>query len=64
VALQSWQIKLADKSVSYWFRIFEPSITFIRALESSPVHCLKPLPSGKRRRPANGGAIAILDIYE
>src|ERR1700733_1767461 len=34
--------------------------TFISALESSPVHCLKPLPSGKRRWPGNGGAAAIL----
>src|ERR1700744_2987168 len=34
--------------------------TFIKALESSPVHCLKPRPSGKRRRPGNKGAAAIL----
>jgi hypothetical protein len=32
----------------------------MRALESSPVHCLKQRPSGKRRRPENGGTIAIL----
>jgi hypothetical protein len=32
------------------------------ALESSPVHCLNRLPSGKRRWPGNGGAAAIL-IY-
>jgi hypothetical protein len=30
------------------------------AFESSPVHCLKPLPSGKRRRPAKEGANAML----
>ena len=34
--------------------------TFINAFESSPVHCLKPRPSGNLRRPANGGAAAIL----
>jgi hypothetical protein len=34
--------------------------TFISALESSPVHCLKPLPCGKRRWPGNGGEAAIL----
>jgi hypothetical protein len=34
--------------------------TFIKAFESSPVHCLKFRPSGKRRKPANGGAIEIL----
>jgi hypothetical protein len=34
--------------------------TFIKALESSPVHCLKPRPCGNLRRPANGGATAIL----
>jgi hypothetical protein len=34
--------------------------TFIKALESSPVHCLKPRPTGKRLRPANGGAREIL----
>jgi len=35
--------------------------TFISALESSPVHCLKFLPSGKRLRPAKDGASAMLD---
>ena len=35
--------------------------TFIRALESFPVHCLNPRPSGKRRKPAKGAAAAILD---
>jgi len=30
------------------------------ALESSPVHCLKPLPSGKRRWSGNAGDAAIL----
>jgi len=34
--------------------------TFMRAFESSPVHCLKPRPSGNRRRPENGGVIAML----
>ena len=34
--------------------------TFIRAFESSPVHCLKPRPSGKRRRPGNKGTAAML----
>ena len=34
--------------------------TSINALESSPVHCLKPRPSGKRRSPGNKGAVAIL----
>jgi hypothetical protein len=30
------------------------------AFESSPVHCLNPRPSGKRRRPGKEGATAIL----
>ena len=34
----------------------------MRAFESSPVHCLKPLPSGKRHMPANAGARAILQV--
>lgn len=34
--------------------------TFINAFESSPVHCLKRRPSGNRRKPTNGGAMAIL----
>jgi hypothetical protein len=32
----------------------------MRAFESSPVHCLNCRPSGNRRRPENGGTIAIL----
>lgn len=36
--------------------------TFIRALESSPVHWLKFLPCLNRRKPGNGGARAILLI--
>ena len=36
------------------------NFTFISALESSPVHCLNPRPSGKRRIPAKGGTAAIL----
>lgn len=35
-------------------------LTFMRAFESSPVHCLKSWPSGKHHRPANGGTAAIL----
>ena len=34
--------------------------TFISALESSPVHCLKPRPSGNWRNPGNKGTAAIL----
>jgi hypothetical protein len=34
--------------------------TFINALESSPVHWLKPRPSGKRRRPGYAGTADIL----
>lgn len=41
-------------------RVIGLPVTFIRAFESSPVHCLNPLPSGKRRRPANGGVIETL----
>ncbi len=48
-------------SLKYWLEVLNYQITFIRAFESSPVHCLKPLPSGKRRRPANGGTTAILN---
>jgi hypothetical protein len=35
-------------------------LTFINALESSPVHCVNPRPSLNRRRFENGGAQAIL----
>lgn len=34
--------------------------TFMSAFESFPVHCLKFLPCGKRRRPGNAGAAAML----
>lgn len=36
-------------------------LTFINAFESSPVHCLKFLPSGKRRSPGKLGTTAILN---
>src|SRR5882724_5600108 len=36
-------------------------ITFMRALELSPVHCLNLRPSGNLRKPAKGAAAAILD---
>ena len=36
--------------------------TFIRAFESSPVHCLKPRPCLNRRSPGKSGARANLDI--
>jgi hypothetical protein len=35
------------------------SLTFIKAFESLPVHCLKPRPSGKRRRQGKDGAAAM-----
>jgi len=35
-------------------------LTFMRAFESSPVHCLNPRPSGKCRRPGKDGDAAIL----
>ena len=35
-------------------------LTFINAFESSPVHCLKSRPSGKRRIPGYGGTADIL----
>ena len=35
-------------------------MTFISAFESSPVHCLKSLPSGKRRIPGYAGTADIL----
>lgn len=35
----------------------------MRALESSPVHCLNPRPSGKRRNPGKDGADAILQYH-
>jgi hypothetical protein len=38
--------------------------TFISAFKSSPVHCLKPRPCGKRLRPAKGATIAILSKVE
>ena len=37
-------------------------LTFINAFESSPVHCLYPRPSGKRRKWGNAGADAILNV--
>ena len=36
------------------------NLTFISALESSPIHCLNPRPWGKRRSPEKGGTAAIL----
>ncbi len=36
-------------------------LTFMSAFESSPVHCLKFRPSGKRRSPAKDGASAMLE---
>lgn len=36
--------------------------TFINALESSPVHCLKSRPSGNRRRPAFSGTADTLGM--
>lgn len=36
--------------------------TFIKALESLPVHCLKPWPIGKWRKPVKGGASDILEV--
>jgi hypothetical protein len=41
-------------------RIYKQKRTFIKAFESSPVHCLKPQPSGNRRRPGNKGTAAML----
>ena len=35
-------------------------LTFIKALESSPVHCLNPQPCRNRHNPANGGTTAML----
>jgi hypothetical protein len=35
-------------------------LTFISAFESSPVHCEKSRPSGKRRKPGNAGIAEIL----
>jgi len=35
-------------------------LTFMRAIESSPVHCLNPWPSGKHCRPGKDGDAAIL----
>ena len=38
--------------------------TFIKAFESSPVHCEKSLPSGNRRSPGKAGTADILLQYE
>ena len=35
---------------------------FMSAFESSPVHCLNPLPSGNRGKPAKEGVRAMLKI--
>jgi hypothetical protein len=40
------------------------SQTFIKALESSPVHCLNPRPVGNRRNPENGATTAMLGEYQ
>ena len=37
-------------------------ITFISAFESSPVHCAKSRPSGKRRSPGKIGTADILEM--
>jgi len=68
------QLRMADDLVSHedkpkllWdlrYSFSNIALTFIRALESSPVHWLKPRPSGKRRRPAKGGAIEILQSQQ
>jgi hypothetical protein len=38
-------------------------LTFMSAFESSPVHCLKPRPCGKRRNPGKDGTRAILQVW-
>lgn len=40
---------------------FGLKFTFMRAFESSPVHCVKSRLSGKRRRPGYGGTADILN---
>lgn len=35
-------------------------LTFIKPFESSPVHCLKRRPCGKRRSPGNDGTALML----
>ena len=45
----------------YHTQVKGPS-TFINAFESSPVHCLNLRPCLNRRKPANGGANAILGM--
>ena len=57
-----WEVDLESEYITGSTRISKQKqkLTFIRAFESSPVHCLYPRPSGKRRSPGNGGAAAIL----
>ena len=59
-SLASKPVSLLDISLDSYKRLR----TFMRAFESSPVHCLKFLPSGKRLSPAKEGASAMLYINE
>jgi hypothetical protein len=43
---------------------YDVELTFISAFESSPVHCKKSRPSGKRRNPGNGGMAEMLTNLE
>jgi hypothetical protein len=40
----------------------DEEVTFMSALESSPVHWAKSRPSGKRRSPGKGGTAEILEL--
>jgi hypothetical protein len=52
---------LRDKIVSKEQSSFCANLTFISAFESSPVHCRKSRPSGKRRSPGKAGTAEMLD---
>jgi hypothetical protein len=58
MALNGWEVNLERCEIGKG--LLEYLRTFMRAFESSPVHCLKPGPSGKRRSPGNGGTAAML----
>jgi hypothetical protein len=59
----SWKVDLVNRGVSVLQRRLNWMITstFIKAFESSPVHCLNRRPCLKRRKPGKGGIRAILD---
>jgi len=57
--LQEWEDTPNSINIRYVEQNVEV-VTFIKARESLPVHCLNPRPWGNLRSPAKGGTHAIL----